>query len=499
MKKDVIIWIGIFILLVQGYVYSEEAGLLSEKIDKYITGEMKTTNIPGLSITISKKGSIIHSKGYGIADSTGRLVNPQNPIVIGSLSKQITAYAILLLAEQKQLNLDDPVSDHLKWFSPKNSFDNNRITIEQLLIHTSGITAVSGVDFNMADADRTTTEQALLYQNIELNRPAGSSFEYSNTNYVLLGAIIESVSQTSFEEFIEENIFKELNMKNSYTSYERAKQKLLISGFRRWFKNPIEYRNGLFYKNYTAAMTLISSSPAYDRFLHNYYSGTGLSRDLKSRIHSSGVTAELDNFEGRYSYGFLKTAFENQKVYFCQGGYHSTRNYSYYLPGHGISVVLMMNMNTQFSKEGLKTIGPGVLSILLDKEPYNAKKSNTIFIIASILLVLVLIQGVKTYFTIRVHKSYYKNETIHLKHKVILILHSLIDISILYAGIFYFPKAIIGFINTLYFIQPDLTSIYIVLLIFIAAVLIVRIALLIRYLSGKSAVRKKNVNIVIPL
>ena len=137
-------------------------------VDAYIEEEMQRLNIPGVSLAIVEGDQIVHLRGFGVADPTGRPMTPQTPMLIGSLSKSFTALAIMQLVEAGKVDLQAPVQQYLPWFSvlpppgraagsdPPLTGGPGAITIGDLLSHTSGISRASGERL-LADGDRSAS------------------------------------------------------------------------------------------------------------------------------------------------------------------------------------------------------------------------------------------------------------------------------------------------------------------------------------------------------
>ena len=187
----------------------------AEKVDN-VFSDWKPTE-PGAAIGIYRGGKLEYAKGYGMANMDYGIANTTNSVFrIASTSKQFTAACIILLAEQGQLSLDNPLSKFFPEF-PDYAKD---ISLRHLLNHTSGIrdylqlVYLAGFD----DDDFYTDEEVmnLLVKQKNLNFATGDEFLYSNSGYWLLGQVVLKVSGTTLAEFAEQNIFKPLQMKNTH-------------------------------------------------------------------------------------------------------------------------------------------------------------------------------------------------------------------------------------------------------------------------------------------
>jgi CubicO group peptidase (beta-lactamase class C family) len=182
----------------------------ADPVDDYIKLRMQKEHIPGLSLVVVRDRKVIKVKGYGIANLELNVPAAPNTVYqIGSLTKQFTAAAILLLVQENKVGLDDKISKYLD-ASPETWKD---ITLRHLLTHTSGLPA-NGI----LTTDKTFladyTEAELLQSAISLPVPSlpGEKFSYSNLGYDLLALIIEKVSGKPYAEFVQERLFKPLGM-----------------------------------------------------------------------------------------------------------------------------------------------------------------------------------------------------------------------------------------------------------------------------------------------
>ncbi|WP_394176784.1 serine hydrolase domain-containing protein [Thalassotalea litorea] len=190
-------------------------------------------NGPGCSVAITQNGKTIFDKGYGLSNlEYSTPITSDNRFLIGSTSKQFTAYAIALLVEEEKISLTDSLSK----FFPQFPEYAKRILVSDLIHHTSGIrdmdhlTYLGGfgesIDYTDKDAMTFLTRQEAL------NFNPGEEYMYSNSNYYLLAKIVEVVTKQSFREFTTENIFKPLGMNHSHFNDSHTEViKLRASGY----------------------------------------------------------------------------------------------------------------------------------------------------------------------------------------------------------------------------------------------------------------------------
>jgi len=180
---------------------------MSAKADEYIKAEMQKQRIPGLSLAVIKDGQIVLAKGYGLANVEHQVpVKPETIFQSGSVGKQFTATAVMILVEEGKIALDDGISKYLG--SAPESWKS--ITVRHLLTHTAGMTDYPK-DF---DFRRDYTEDELLKRAtlIPLAFQPGEKWSYSNLGYVTLGIMISKVTGKFYGDFIQERIFKPLGM-----------------------------------------------------------------------------------------------------------------------------------------------------------------------------------------------------------------------------------------------------------------------------------------------
>jgi len=179
-------------------------------VDGVVAEWLTSTGAPSVSIAIVQDGRLAYAKAYGAAHLNPTVPStPATRYAIDSISKQFTATALLLLAERGQLSLDDPLS---KWFPELRAAA--AVTVRQLLTHTSGIRDYWPQDFLTAEMTRPTTTAAIIdeWAQRPLDFTPGADWQYSNTGYVLAGAIVEKVSGEALFDFLSRHVFAPLHM-----------------------------------------------------------------------------------------------------------------------------------------------------------------------------------------------------------------------------------------------------------------------------------------------
>ena len=202
-----------------------DAGPNFEEIEGFVQDEMAAQRIPGLALGIVEGARVAYVRGFGTADDSGTEVTPQTPFIIGSVSKSLTALAVMQLVEVNRIELDAPVRQYLPWFRVADEKASAEITVRHLLNHTSGLSTKTGRSFQGdGDTSDTALEQAVRkLDSAELTEPVGSKHQYSTINYSVLGLIVQTVAGQPYERFVQTRIFDPLQMGDSFTSEESAR------------------------------------------------------------------------------------------------------------------------------------------------------------------------------------------------------------------------------------------------------------------------------------
>jgi len=192
---------------------------LENVLDSLVPSILLEKNVPGVSIAVLKGGEIIFTKGYGKADiQKNKAVNTNTLFNIGSISKSLTAFAIVALSEEGIIHLDSPVVKYIRrWKLPANKFDPRKVTIRKVLSHTAGL-SVRGYNGQYLPGEKLPTiEESLAgYKGsdgkLEIISEPGTQFSYSSGGYTLLQLLIEEMTGNSFSIYMEQTLFEPLNM-----------------------------------------------------------------------------------------------------------------------------------------------------------------------------------------------------------------------------------------------------------------------------------------------
>jgi CubicO group peptidase (beta-lactamase class C family) len=187
--------------------YGQRPAAQPDRVDDYVQSEMQRQHIPGLSLLVARAGGILLVKGYGLANVELQVpVKPETVFQSGSVGKQFTATAVMMLVEGGKIKLDDPITNYLTdapatW---------KQVTIRELLSHTAGFGDYpEKFDFRK---DFTEGEELRIVEGIPLAFTPGTNWSYSNLGYVTLGIIIHKVTGEFYGDFLRKRIFGPLGM-----------------------------------------------------------------------------------------------------------------------------------------------------------------------------------------------------------------------------------------------------------------------------------------------
>lgn len=332
-----------------------------EKLDQIIQEEMKEMNIPGLAIAIVSGTDTIYQKGFGRANESGKKITDKTAFFIGSSSKSFTAMAIMQLAEEGLLDINEPAVNYLPDFKcVKNA---GEITILHLLNHTSGFSTYEGMKLFDWKAGGSLSRISENYKGIRLSRNPGASYEYSNLNYVILGAIIEVVSGMTYKEYVMKKILEPLDMNHTFADFGEAQQYGLEKGYQPVLGR-IRQTAYEFHPEIIPAGYLVSNAEDMAHYLianlnNGKYKNTRLlSEDGMSKLHTKSSDTSGHYGLGWFDYGELVH----------HGG--SAENYHanmMLLPAKKLGIVILYNINDNISGAFIKgSFGSGE-TVLYDR------------------------------------------------------------------------------------------------------------------------------------
>ena len=323
---------------------------LAAAIDASIGAYYKADE-PGATVIVVKDGKTVLRTAYGMADTIkGVKMTPDMALRLGSITKQYTSAAILMLAEEGKLALDDDITRHLPGYPTQ----GKKITIEHLLTHTSGIvsyTSKPGYAVNMAQ-DLSVAQMIDSIKNDPLEFEPGSRYRYNNSGYLLLGAIIEAISGQPYAKFVEQRIFVPLGMtRTSYEGFERTPGPRAAGHTRS--ENGFGPARALSMSQPYAAGSLVSTVDDLAR----WDAAIGSGKLLKPASWKRAFTSYrlLDGKETNYGYGWELEKVRGLPVLVHGGAINGFSTYAMRLPGQNVYVAVLANSDSG-------TVNPAVVA-----------------------------------------------------------------------------------------------------------------------------------------
>ncbi len=311
---------------------------LAAKIDAVMAAVYKPGE-PGAAVIVRKDGRTVLRKGYGMADlELGVPVSPDMVFRLGSITKQFTAVAVLLLAQDGKLGLQDEITK----FLPDYPAQGRKITVEHLLTHTSGIQSYTDLSewLPLWRKDMTLPELIGLFKDKPMQFEPGRSWAYNNSGFVLLGAIIEKLSGLTYETFLEERIFKPLGLKSSYYGSAERIIPRRVPGYQ-------EGKGGFVNAPYLsmsqpyAAGSLLSTVDDLAVWSDAVFAGKLVKKEWLDRAFTPYKLA--DGESSGYGYGWFMADFAGHRSIEHGGGINGFSTYEMTLPEDRIFIAILTN------------------------------------------------------------------------------------------------------------------------------------------------------------
>jgi CubicO group peptidase (beta-lactamase class C family) len=323
--------IAIAILLVGACLAQENSSRMEQVVQSYVADKQFMG-----AVLVAQDGKVIFSKGYGFANLEWDVPNsPNTKFRLGSITKQFTAACILLLEERGKLKIDDPV----KVYMPDAPAAWDKVTIFNLLTHTSGLPSFTGFpDYASTEAIATTPEKLVArFRDKPLEFQPGEKWNYSNSGYVLLGYLIEKISGQSYSQFVQDNIFTPLGMKDSGYDSNSAIIVHRASGYAPSDK-------GLINAGYIDMSIPLSAGALYSTAEDLLRWERGLFDD--KLLSAASLQKMTTPFKGDYAFGLAVHQASGHKVIEHGGGIEGFNTQLTYYPDDKLTVVVLSNQNT---------------------------------------------------------------------------------------------------------------------------------------------------------
>jgi len=313
---------------------------INNKIDS-IFEEFHGNSTPGVSVAVINEDKVIYQKGFGLADlKTKVLIEPKTNFRLASITKQFTAFSILLLEQENILALQDTLTK----FFPNFPEYGNKITIKNILQHTSGL-----LDYEDY-VDKTDSIQlkdkdvlAILMNQDSTYFNPGSKHQYSNSGYAILAMLIEKLSGMSYAKFLENNIFVPLGMSNS-VAYENGISEIKNRSFG-YSKND----SGFVFSDQSLTSAVLGDGGIYSSTIDlikwdkEVDSPTLLTTEKFNRVFEKGKTTNGKEFD--YGFGWRLDPYENFNRLYHTGGTSGFSNIYMKIPKLDLTIVVLINIS----------------------------------------------------------------------------------------------------------------------------------------------------------
>ncbi len=344
-------------------------------VDQFVAERMKRHLIPGLALVVIRNGEVIHRRGFGELDNT-------RPVIIGSLSKAVTATAVMQLVDDGKIELDAPAQQYLGNFRFSDPAAA-AVTVRHLLNQTSGIPQKAS---RAGDHDATLAEHVNALLEVRLVAVPGERHIYSSPNYQILGRIVELVSGLSFGQYVQQRIFAPLGMSSSYVEETPN----LAPGHNLWwgFAGPSFYR---FEPGRLPTASIITSADDLSRFALSHLGvGTQILTPASLALTHQGA-AEMSGFS--YAMGWRQGTTAGVPSLWHGGAVPSYRGAVVLLPDSQSAVIVLSNVSTLFA-DHTRELAAGTVAILEKRPlPEGFRPLRTTYIVIALLsAVLVALQ-----------------------------------------------------------------------------------------------------------
>jgi CubicO group peptidase (beta-lactamase class C family) len=291
------------------------------------------------TVLVAQDGKVLLDKGYGFANLEWDIPNtPTTKFRLGSITKQFTAASILLLEERGKLKVEDPVKKYI----PDAPAAWDKITIFHVLTHTSGIPSFTGFpDYESTEAIPTTPEKLVArFRDKPLEFEPGTKWNYSNSGYVLLGYLIEKISGQSYSDFVQQNIFTPLGMKDSGYDSNSATIARRAAGYTPGKSGPVNA--GFVHMSIPfSAGALYSTTEDLLRWEQGLFGGKVLTATSLAKMTTP--------YKQDYAFGLVISANNGHKMIAHDGGIEGFNTSLAYYPDDKLVVAVLANLNGPFA------------------------------------------------------------------------------------------------------------------------------------------------------
>jgi CubicO group peptidase (beta-lactamase class C family) len=319
---------------------------------------MRETGVVGCSVAIAEKGRIVYSSGFGFADLENPAeARPETLFRLASISKPITAVAVMKLVERGLVDLKSDIRQYVPEFPDKGQV----ITVEQVLNHTSGIRHYKGDEFASTKRYDSVLDSLKIFQDDPLVHVPGQAYTYTTYGYTLLARLIENVSKVPFPDFVRDEVFLPAGMAASRVDDATAIIPNRAKGYREGPDKKAINSNFADTSYKWAGGGMLSTAPDMARFGISLLAGTLLSRDSVARMWT---TASLpDGRLTRYGLGFHVNQLEGRRLISHTGSQQGTQTAMLIFPEEQVVIVVLTNYESHRAMDLARRISEAWLGI----------------------------------------------------------------------------------------------------------------------------------------
>jgi CubicO group peptidase (beta-lactamase class C family) len=402
-------------------------------IDRYVIAQMQEAHIPGLALGIVHGDQIVHLRGFGVANPAGQPVTPQTPFILGSLSKSFTAVAIMQLIAAGRMELDAPVQRYLPWFRVADRTASAQIRVYHLLHQTSGLPTSAGAEAMAGTGQASLAQRVRELRGVALAAPVGSSFHYSNANYLVLGLLVQVVSGQSYGAYMQQHIFVPLQMHHSFVSLAEATAHGLATGYRWWFGVPLP-ASLPYPSDQLPAAFLISSAQDMTHYLiahlsdGSYQGRTILAGWAMGELQQASALVDAHNGGVYYGMGWFIGGTGGVPTIAHEGYTANFHAEMVLVPSSDWGIVLLVNANGLLALSTvLDQITQGVTSLLMGRQPPPERVSFSLLYLG-IDLAIVLLSALQLWLLVQVFCWRKRVERLQ-RHPGALLTHTLLLVT----------------------------------------------------------------------
>lgn len=450
-------------------------GSVDQRVVKYLHTQRVAQHVPGMELTIVRNGRISTAWAEGEA-RPGTPITPATAVQLASVSKSLTAVAVMQLVGSRALRLDEPVVTYLPRFTTADRDASATITVRDLLHHTSGLDD-DAIDTShlLDDHSSAALERGMrAMADSDLAFSPGHGFLYADANYDLLGLLVQQRSGQRFSDYLREHVFAPMGMTNTNADPVTAIKDGAADGYYRWFGvayRPTTVPHPLSHQ--PSAMIYASAVDLAHELFMNLGGGTVngtavLTPRLVRQLHKSG--ADVDGFNGYAAGWYVRPLFESghpatydghsadlPMVYEHSGSAPTTTTFLGFVPFLHLGVVVLMNSHDPDASSRLYALRTNVWKILLDHKPTPLGGPNETFlghqgpVIGITLLAFLLAMLVATTTEVAARRR-----TTTARRWLVLVAALAVDLAVMYFVWVYVPHQMSASVHTITRVSPDI-------------------------------------------